>query len=105
MMVAAGPRSCSSKRITVVHLYYAVPISAYPSPKQSAKIVGSLDADNAQIAHVHRLHTGQISMVNGHSNGRRRVVVTGMGTINPLGHTVDEFWSNALAGKSGVDWL
>jgi 3-oxoacyl-[acyl-carrier-protein] synthase II len=38
-------------------------------------------------------------------NGRRRVVITGMGTINPLGHTVNEFWENALAGKSGVDWL
>jgi 3-oxoacyl-[acyl-carrier-protein] synthase II len=39
------------------------------------------------------------------SNGRRRVVITGMGTLNPLGHTVDEFWQAALAGKSGVDWL
>jgi 3-oxoacyl-[acyl-carrier-protein] synthase II len=43
-------------------------------------------------------------MVNG-NNGRRRVVITGMGTINPLGHTVAEFWEGALAGKSGVDWL
>ncbi len=33
---------------------------------------------------------------------RRRVVVTGLGTINPIGATVDEFWSNALAGVSGV---
>jgi len=38
-------------------------------------------------------------------NGRRRVVITGMGTINPLGHTVREYWDAALAGKSGVDWL
>jgi 3-oxoacyl-(acyl-carrier-protein) synthase len=38
-------------------------------------------------------------------NGRARVVITGMGTINPLGHTVAEFWDAALAGKSGVDWL
>lgn len=33
----------------------------------------------------------------------RRVVITGMGVISPLGHTVDEFWRNLLAGKSGVD--
>ncbi|VAW09361.1 3-oxoacyl-[acyl-carrier-protein] synthase, KASII [hydrothermal vent metagenome] len=33
---------------------------------------------------------------------RRRVVVTGLGTINPIGATVDEFWSNALAGVSGI---
>lgn len=32
----------------------------------------------------------------------RRVVVTGMGTINPLGHTVDASWKAALAGTSGV---
>ncbi len=36
------------------------------------------------------------------SNGRRRVVITGMGTINPLGNTVAEFWEGALAGRSGV---
>ena len=32
----------------------------------------------------------------------RRVVVTGLGTINPLGHDVDSFWEAALAGRSGV---
>lgn len=33
---------------------------------------------------------------------RRRVVVTGLGTINPIGHTVDETWKAALAGTSGI---
>lgn len=32
-----------------------------------------------------------------------KVVVTGMGTINPLGHTLAETWRNALAGISGID--
>lgn len=32
----------------------------------------------------------------------RRVVVTGAGTVNPLGNTVEESWGAALAGKSGV---
>ncbi len=32
----------------------------------------------------------------------RRVVVTGMGVVSPLGHTVDELWQNLLDGKSGV---
>jgi 3-oxoacyl-[acyl-carrier-protein] synthase II len=32
----------------------------------------------------------------------RRVVVTGMGTINPLGHDVVETWKSALNGRSGV---
>lgn len=32
----------------------------------------------------------------------RRVVVTGLGTVNPLGCGVDASWSNLLAGKSGA---
>jgi 3-oxoacyl-[acyl-carrier-protein] synthase II len=32
----------------------------------------------------------------------RRVVVTGMGAVTPIGLTLDEYWKNALAGKSGV---
>ena len=33
---------------------------------------------------------------------RRRVVITGLGTINPLGRSVPEFWGNLLEGKSGI---
>ncbi len=32
-----------------------------------------------------------------------RVVVTGLGAITSLGHDVDTFWANLLAGKCGVD--
>ncbi|MCY4620871.1 MAG: beta-ketoacyl-ACP synthase II [bacterium] len=32
----------------------------------------------------------------------RRVVVTGMGAITPLGHTVEDTWKAALAGESGI---
>lgn len=32
----------------------------------------------------------------------RRVVVTGMGTVNPLGHDVESTWQALLAGKSGI---
>jgi 3-oxoacyl-[acyl-carrier-protein] synthase II len=32
----------------------------------------------------------------------RRVVVTGLGTVNPLGHTVPDYWAALLAGRSGV---
>jgi len=31
-----------------------------------------------------------------------RVVVTGLGALTPLGNTVDEFWNNAINGKSGA---
>jgi 3-oxoacyl-[acyl-carrier-protein] synthase II len=33
---------------------------------------------------------------------RRRVVVTGLGCISPVGNTVDTAWANLLAGKSGI---
>lgn len=36
---------------------------------------------------------------------RRRVVVTGIGAVTPIGLTVEEFWSNLIAGKSGVDYI
>jgi 3-oxoacyl-[acyl-carrier-protein] synthase II len=35
-------------------------------------------------------------------NHKRRVVVTGMGAVTPLGVGVDEFWNNLVAGKSGA---
>lgn len=33
---------------------------------------------------------------------KRRVVVTGLGLISPVGQTVEEGWRNILAGKSGI---
>ncbi|MDP2327549.1 MAG: beta-ketoacyl synthase N-terminal-like domain-containing protein, partial [Dehalococcoidia bacterium] len=36
------------------------------------------------------------------ADGRPRVVVTGMGVVAPLGIGLDEFWANAIAGRSGV---
>jgi len=35
----------------------------------------------------------------------KRVVVTGMGAITPLGNTVDDFWKNSIAGKNGVELI
>ena len=35
----------------------------------------------------------------------RRVAVTGLGIISPLGNTADEFFSNLMAGKSGIRHL
>jgi 3-oxoacyl-[acyl-carrier-protein] synthase II len=36
---------------------------------------------------------------------RRRVVVTGLGCVSPVGNTVEESWSNLLAGKPGIDLI
>ena len=34
---------------------------------------------------------------------RRRVVITGLGIISPVGNSIDEAWGNILAGRSGID--
>lgn len=36
---------------------------------------------------------------------RRRVVVTGLGCISPVGNTVADAWASLLAGKSGIDLI
>lgn len=36
---------------------------------------------------------------------KRRVVVTGIGTVNALGNDVQEFWDNARNGKIGIDYI
>ena len=33
---------------------------------------------------------------------KRRVVITGLGTVNPLAHDVERFWTGLLEGRSGV---
>ena len=35
----------------------------------------------------------------------KRVVITGLGAITPLGYDTKETWDNLLAGKSGVDLI
>lgn len=36
---------------------------------------------------------------------RRRVVVTGLGCISPVGNNVQDSWNNLLAGQSGIDHI
>ena len=41
-------------------------------------------------------------MTNGSLNGRRRVVITGLGALTPLGNDVETSWENLVAGRSGA---
>ena len=41
-------------------------------------------------------------MSNGSLNGRRRVVITGLGAVTPLGNDVESSWESLIAGKSGA---
>ncbi len=35
----------------------------------------------------------------------RRIVITGLGAVTPVGHTVKEAWQNILDGKSGIETI
>src|SRR5690625_2717406 len=35
----------------------------------------------------------------------RRVVVTGIGAVTPLGNDAETLWSNIVANKSGIDFI
>jgi len=35
----------------------------------------------------------------------RRVVITGLGAVTPLGNSVKEFWQGLIEGRSGVDYI
>jgi 3-oxoacyl-[acyl-carrier-protein] synthase II len=41
-------------------------------------------------------------VTNGSLNGRKRVVITGLGAVTPLGNDVESSWQNLTAGKSGA---
>ncbi|WP_117170879.1 beta-ketoacyl-ACP synthase II [Paraliobacillus sediminis] len=36
---------------------------------------------------------------------KKRVVVTGLGTVSPLGNTIDSLWGNLIEGNSGIDYI
>lgn len=36
---------------------------------------------------------------------KRRVVITGVGALTPIGNSASEFWSSLITGKSGVDHI
>jgi 3-oxoacyl-[acyl-carrier-protein] synthase II len=44
-------------------------------------------------------------MSNQRKKGERRVVVTGMGIVSPVGLTISEAWDALIAGRSGIDYI
>src|SRR5262249_32681655 len=45
---------------------------------------------------------GNVIQMDANGNGRKRVVITGMGLVSPLGNDVATSWSNLVSGESGA---
>ena len=41
--------------------------------------------------------------VSNTNDRQERVVITGLGTVNPLGNTVEAYWDGLVSGRSGID--
>ncbi|MEI6043430.1 MAG: beta-ketoacyl-ACP synthase II [Chloroflexota bacterium] len=59
-----------------------------------ADIIGKVDASSRTL--LDPIYSGT------EQPERRRVVVTGMGTVNPLGHSVHDYWQALKRGQSGI---
>ena len=53
---------------------------------------------------VFRLHRVPINVMR-RKYMKNRVVVTGMGTVTPLGNDVNSFWNGIKEGKCGIDYI
>src|SRR5262249_20456839 len=73
-----------------------------PWPAGRHRRSGTLPLLGRGLVHHGRSPTGRRRPGNLSSNGRRRVVITGLGAVTPLGKNAETTWENLVAGKSGA---
>ncbi|WP_329396498.1 beta-ketoacyl-[acyl-carrier-protein] synthase family protein [Streptomyces melanogenes] len=64
-----------------------------------------LDRREHQVVRVGRVDPADVTRPEGPGGGRRRVVVTGIGALTPLGPDVAGLWQGLLSGRSAVGLL
>ena len=85
----------------------SIPMRKIGEPKDVANLVKFLANDETGYI------TGQVINVDGgmvmyysiiwEARMQKRVVITGMGTINPVGNNLNDYWNALLEGKCGID--
>ena len=74
-----------------------IPMGTYGEPEDVAKAVVFLASPEA------RYITGQVLCVRWRNvMSKRRVVVTGLGAVTPVGNNVQAFWESVKTGKVGI---
>jgi 3-oxoacyl-[acyl-carrier-protein] synthase II len=66
--------------------------------KQIDDLLGSIEKGET----IEPVPKARPKKVKKEQKGKRRVVVTGLGAVTPLGLTVDEYWQGLVQGKSGI---
>src|SRR5260363_71612 len=71
--------------------------------KDESSFVGDLGADSLDTVELVMSLEDEFGMeIPDKGVNRRRVVITGLGHISPVGNTVEAGWANLLAGRSGI---
>src|SRR5262245_29932072 len=87
-----------SFRLNISRFFRPVGAKYYWSSLQSA-------IRNLQSAIRKSYLTGRRKTALNSDNTKKRVVVTGIGLVSPLGNTTEETWAGLIAGRSGVDYI
>jgi acyl carrier protein len=88
---------CSRLSTTSVRTRSKFPVDASTIPAvRLCKGPSSVGSDD-------KLFSFSIFLLPEHKLARRRVVITGLGILSPVGNSVETAWQNIIAGRSGID--
>ena len=85
------------------HAKSQIPLGSFGNPEDVAEAVWVSCIRQSRIYHRTGIECGwRYGNVEKENSMKRRVVVTGLGAVTPVGNTVEEFWSSVREGKVGI---